>query len=44
MAGPRSVAAVICLVAVITGLVVATLENGRMAITVRATEQRSRSL
>lgn len=44
MAGPRSVAAVICLIAVLTGLTVATLENGRMAIAVRAIERRSRSL
>lgn len=44
MAGPRSVAAVICLIAVLTGLTVATLENGRMAIAVQAIERRSRSL
>jgi len=44
MAGPRSVAAVICLIAVLIGLTVATLENGRMAIAVRAIERRSRSL
>jgi len=44
MVGPRSVAAVVCLIAVITGLVVATLENGRMTIAVRAIERRSRSL
>jgi hypothetical protein len=44
MAGPRSVAAVICLIAVTTGLAVATLENGRMTIAVRAIERRSRSL
>lgn len=43
MAGPRSVAAVICLVAVVAGLAVATLESGRMAIAVRAIEPRSRS-
>lgn len=43
MAGPRSVAAVICLIAVTTGLAVATLENGRMTIAVRAIERRSRS-
>jgi hypothetical protein len=43
MAGPRSVAAVVCLFAAITGLVVATLENGRMAIAVRAIEHRPRS-
>ncbi|WP_066812156.1 hypothetical protein [Sphingomonas asaccharolytica] len=43
MAGPRSVAAVICLIAVIAGLVVATLENGRMAIAVHAIERRPRS-
>lgn len=44
MAGPWSVAAVICLIAVLIGLTVATLENGRMAIAVRAIERRSRSL
>lgn len=44
MVGPRSVAAVISLVAVISGLAVATLENGRMTIAVRAIERRSRSL
>jgi len=44
MVGPRSVAAVICLVAVITGLAVATLESGRMTIAVRTIERRSRSL
>ena len=44
MAGPRSVAAVACLVAVIAGLVIATLENGRMAMAVSAIERRSRSL
>ena len=44
MAGPRSVAAVICLIAVFTGLTVATLENGRMAIAVREIEPRSRPL
>ena len=43
MAGPRSVAAVVCLVAVITGIVIATLENGRMAITVSTIERRPRS-
>jgi hypothetical protein len=43
MAGPRSVAAVVCLIAVITGLVVVTLENGRMAIAVYAIERRPRS-
>lgn len=43
MAGPRSVAAVIFLVAVVAGLAVATLESGRMAIAVRAIEPRSRS-
>ena len=43
MAGPRSVAAVLCLVAVITGIVVATLEIGRMAIAVSAVERRRRS-
>ena len=44
MAGPRSVAAVACLVAVIAGLVIATLENGRMAMAISAIERRSRSL
>ena len=43
MAGPRSAAAVVCVVAMITGIVVATLENGRMAIAVSAIERRPRS-
>lgn len=43
MAGPRSVAAVVCLVAMIVGIVVATLENGRMAIALSAIERRQRS-
>jgi hypothetical protein len=44
MAGPRSVAAVVCLVAMTTGLVFATLESGRMAIAVRAIERHPQSL
>ena len=43
MAGPRSVAAVVCLVAMIAGFVIATLESGRMTIAVSAIERRPRS-
>ena len=43
MAGPRSVAAVVCFVAVIIGIVVVALESGRMAIAVSAIERRPRA-